>query len=64
MGVQVKADTERDAFYGRDGKVAGYLKSVQNLRMFVMRNAGHMVPLYQPQRAFVMFSNFLKQQEL
>lgn len=51
--------TDRDVFYGRDGEVAGYLKSVQNLRMFVMRNAGHMVPRSQPVYGQDMFEQFI-----
>ena len=42
-----------------NGEVAGYIKSVQNLRMFVMRNAGHMVPRSQPEYGYEMFSQFL-----
>ena len=52
-------DTNRKVYRGRDGKVAGYVKRVQNLRMFVMRNAGHMVPLSQPMYAQDMFEDFL-----
>ena len=51
--------TDRDVFYGPDGEVAGYLKSVDNLRLFVMRNAGHMVPRSQPDDALFMFEEFV-----
>ena len=43
-----------------DGKTAGYLKSVDNLKLFVMRNAGHMVPRSQPKYAQDMFNEFIK----
>jgi len=52
--------TDRTVYNGRDGQTAGYLKSVQNLRMFVMRNAGHMVPLSQPMYAQDMFEDFIE----
>eukprot|EP00095_Tigriopus_kingsejongensis_P005173 maker-scaffold237_size242172-snap-gene-1.30 protein:Tk05173 transcript:maker-scaffold237_size242172-snap-gene-1.30-mRNA-1 annotation:"venom serine carboxypeptidase" len=45
--------------YKVNGKVVGYLTSVQNLRLFVMRNAGHMVPRSQPEFAFAMFNDFV-----
>ncbi len=42
-----------------NGETAGYLKSVGNLRMYVMRNAGHMVPRSQPVNALAMFTDFI-----
>lgn len=45
--------------YRVNGDVAGYLTSAQNLRLFVMRNAGHMVPRSQPENAFAMFNDFI-----
>ena len=41
------------------GEVAGYLKSVDNLRLFTMRNSGHMVPRSQPAFGQDMFENFI-----
>lgn len=41
------------------GETAGYLKSVDNMRLFVMRNAGHMVPRSQPKFALDMFNEFI-----
>lgn len=41
------------------GDTYGYLKSVQNLRMVVVRNAGHMVPRSQPEFALDMFEKFI-----
>ncbi len=40
--------------------MAGYLKSVRNLRLFTMRNAGHMVPYSQPIYSYDMFNSFLE----
>ena len=42
-----------------DGETAGYLKSVDNLKLFSMRNAGHMVPRSQPKYALDMFDKFI-----
>ena len=46
--------------YRFDGQVAGYVKSVRNLRQFVMRNTGHIVPKYQPEHAQAMFFDFIE----
>ena len=43
-----------------DGETAGYLKSVDNMKLFVMRNAGHMVPRSQPKYSYDMFNKFLE----
>ena len=43
-----------------NGDTAGYLTSVQNLRLLAVRNAGHMVPRSQPEVAYEMFSKFLQ----
>ena len=57
-GIDEYYRTERSVYrVGRE--TAGYLKSVQNLRMFVMRNAGHMVPRSQPEYAQAMFEDFI-----
>ena len=45
-----------------NGETAGYLKSVKNMRLFAMRNAGHMVPRSQPKFSLDMFSSFIKGQ--
>lgn len=60
-GIGEYFSTERSLFTSR-GKVAGYLKSVQNLRMILMRNSGHMVPLSQPEFAQDMFQRFISGQ--
>lgn len=57
-GIDKYYSTER-SIYKVGGETAGYLKSVQNLRMFVMRNAGHMVPRSQPEFAQAMFEDFI-----
>ena len=43
-----------------NGETAGYLKSVDNMKLFVMRNAGHMVPRSQPKYSYDMFNKFLE----
>lgn len=58
-GLDKYYQTDRSVFKDRNGDVVGYLKSVDNLRMFVMRNAGHMVPLSQPLASQDMFEQFL-----
>ena len=45
-----------------NGRTAGYLKSVKNLRLFAMRNAGHMVPRSQPEFSLDMFTSFINGQ--
>lgn len=50
--------TDMEPFISNN-QVAGYLKSVQNLRLFVMRNAGHMVPRSQPEFAFDLLQQFI-----
>lgn len=42
-----------------DAEVAGSVKSVRNLRLVVIKNAGHMVPRSQPKHAYNMFNMFL-----
>lgn len=54
--------TTESNVYQVEGEVAGYLKKVDNLRMFVMRNAGHMVPLSQPKFALDVFGRFINGQ--
>jgi carboxypeptidase C (cathepsin A) len=41
------------------GETVGYLKTVKNLRLFVMRNAGHMVPRSCPSASLDMFNKFI-----
>ena len=42
-----------------NGETVGYLKSVDNLRLFTMRNAGHTVPRAQPANGQDMFEKFI-----
>jgi vitellogenic carboxypeptidase-like protein len=42
-----------------DGEVSGYIKTVRNLKLFTMRNAGHMAPRSQPTFGLDMFERFL-----
>eukprot|EP00095_Tigriopus_kingsejongensis_P005174 maker-scaffold237_size242172-snap-gene-1.29 protein:Tk05174 transcript:maker-scaffold237_size242172-snap-gene-1.29-mRNA-1 annotation:"serine carboxypeptidase" len=58
-GLEKYYTTDRKIYRDRNGEVVGYLKSVDNLRMFVMRNAGHMVPLSQPLATQDMFEDFM-----
>ena len=58
----------KDKYYTTDrsvwsvgGETAGYLKSVDNMKLFVMRNAGHMVPRSQPKYALDMFTKFINE---
>lgn len=58
--------TGKDLFYKTEqepytvgGDTVGYLKTVKNLRLFVMRNAGHMVPRSQPAYSLDMFDKFI-----
>jgi len=44
------------------GETGGYLKSVDNMKLFVMRNAGHMVPRSQPKYSLDMFTKFINNQ--
>jgi len=50
--------TER-SIWSVGGETAGYLKSVGNMKLFVMRNAGHMVPRSQPKYSLDMFTKFV-----
>lgn len=47
-----------------DGQAGGFVTVYEQFTFSTVRNAGHMVPQYQPQRAWVMFSNFLEKQRL
>ena len=51
--------TTESKIYKVGKEVAGYLKSVGNLRQLVVRNSGHMVPWSQPKYAQDMFERFL-----
>ena len=57
-GLNEYYQTETEV-YRVGAAVAGYLKSVQNLRILSMKNAGHMVPRSQPEYAFAMFNEFI-----
>jgi carboxypeptidase C (cathepsin A) len=43
------------------GQVAGYIKTVQGFSWFTVLNAGHMVPMDQPQVALTMLNSFFSQ---
>ena len=47
------------------GQVGGYFTQyAKNFAFSTVRNAGHEVPFYQPQRALQMFSEFLEKQTI
>ncbi|THU66249.1 hypothetical protein C4D60_Mb05t12150 [Musa balbisiana] len=43
-----------------DKQVGGYVVGYGGLTLVTVRGAGHMVPTYQPERALLMFSSFLR----
>ena len=45
--------------YRINGQVVGFIKSVQNLRLVSVMNAGHVVPNAQPVVALDMFQRFI-----
>ena len=45
--------------YQVEKETAGYIKTVANLRLISMRNAGHMVPRSQPKFSLDMFQKFI-----
>lgn len=42
-----------------DGEVAGYSRSFRQFYRVIVRNAGHLLPLDQPERAFDMIDRFV-----
>ena len=54
--------TEKKNYFQVGGETGGYLKSVDNMKLFVMRNAGHMVPRSQPKYSLDMFTKFINNQ--
>ncbi|CAM8945842.1 unnamed protein product [Rhodiola kirilowii] len=46
------------------GQVGGWTEVYKNLTFVTVRGSGHEVPLFQPQRAFVMFKSFLDGKEM
>lgn len=50
--------------YTVGGQVGGYTVGYQGLTFATIRNAGHMVPFTQQERAAYMFSHFLAGQAL
>ncbi|BAS84477.1 Os03g0386700, partial [Oryza sativa Japonica Group] len=47
-------------WYSDDNEVAGYVVGYKGLVFATVRESGHMVPTYQPQRALTLFSSFLQ----
>lgn len=46
------------------GQVGGYVEEYDGLTFSTVRNAGHMVPYTQPERAFHLFSHWIHGKEL
>jgi len=47
-------------WYDSNRQVGGYVTVYDSLTFTTVRGAGHQVPTFQPDRALIMFSNFLK----
>jgi len=45
-------------------EVAGYTVNYQGLSFVTFKGAGHVVPMYEPEKAFHMFANFLKNEDM
>ncbi|CAN6284530.1 unnamed protein product [Urochloa humidicola] len=58
MGLQINSSWR--AWYSDDDEVGGYVLEYKGLVFATVRGAGHMVPMYQPQRALTLFSSFLQ----
>ncbi|KAF8698625.1 hypothetical protein HU200_034870 [Digitaria exilis] len=58
LGLQINSSWR--AWYSDDGEVGGYVVEYKGLVFSTVRGAGHMVPTYQPHRAFTLFSSFLQ----
>ena len=50
--------------YAAAGQVAGQTESFGKLHFASVRNAGHMVPYTQPERAYTLFTSFIENQAL
>ena len=57
--LKLKVKTPWRPWYGWNGQVGGYVELYDGLSFATVREAGHMVPYTQPERAFQMFSNFV-----
>lgn len=59
-GKQGYNDAKKRDWHGPDGKVAGWTKSHGDLSMLTIYNAGHMVPMDQPENAATFFEKWLE----
>eukprot|EP01120_Amphizonella_sp_Union-15-10_P000177 TRINITY_DN10214_c0_g1_i1.p1 TRINITY_DN10214_c0_g1~~TRINITY_DN10214_c0_g1_i1.p1 ORF type:complete len:464 (-),score=75.41 TRINITY_DN10214_c0_g1_i1:73-1464(-) len=62
LNLPIKEDWRPWYDYGM--QVGGFVTVYDKLTFSTVRNAGHQVPWYQPERAFILFSNFLKRGKL
>ena len=64
QGLGLNKTREWSAWRGSDGQVAGYFETYATagkpLTFLTVKQSGHMVPQYQPQRAFEFFSRWLE----
>jgi len=49
------------AWLDSEGQVGGFVTVYDTFTLSTVRNAGHMVPWYQPERAFILYNSFLTQ---
>jgi len=47
------------AWYDAEKQVGGFVEVFNSFTFATVRNAGHMVPWYQPERAYILYSSFL-----
>eukprot|EP01123_Difflugia_compressa_P012465 TRINITY_DN532_c0_g1_i1.p1 TRINITY_DN532_c0_g1~~TRINITY_DN532_c0_g1_i1.p1 ORF type:complete len:470 (+),score=66.24 TRINITY_DN532_c0_g1_i1:55-1464(+) len=52
------------AWYDSGSQVGGFVQVFDTFTFSTVRNAGHMVPWYQPERGYILYSTFLKGQPL
>jgi len=52
------------AWHDSEDQVGGFVTVYDTFTLSTVRNAGHMVPWFQPERAFILYSSFLTQTAL
>jgi len=55
--VQIKEPWR--AWYDSGRQVGGFVEVFETFTFSTVRNAGHMVPWYQPERGWILYSSFL-----
>ena len=56
-GAQRYRDAQR-SIWREQGEIAGYVREADNLREVLVRNAGHMVPIDQPENGYALITKF------